>query len=156
MKRYLGILLMGVVLTNCGIKETIPDISLQMPDSTSYFNIARIPKGKPLLLIYYQPYCEACRAEWKDIAANMEKLKDVQFCLITDHPYNDMMAFYKNYNLEQYPNVMVGRDSGHVFMRRYKPNATPYNVFFDKGKRYRGGGTTVLNFHQLDSLINKL
>lgn len=156
MKRYLGFLLTGILLTSCRTRESIPDITLLMPDSASYVNIAKIPKGKTILLMYYHPYCQACRAEWQGIAENINLLKDIQICLITDQPFADMLAFYKNYELKQYDNVMVGRDTGYKFNKLYKPKGVPYNVFFDKKGLFRGGGMMVLNFHQIDSLINKL
>jgi len=140
----------------CSKQQKIPEISLQLPDSTRYFNTTALKKGKVTLMMYYQPYCEACRAEWQDIAAHMDNFKDVQFCLITDHPYIEMMAFYKNYNLKQYDNVIAGRDTGYTFQRLYKPSGTPHNVFFDVDKRYRGGGTAVFTFKQLDSIVKKL
>lgn len=127
----------------------MPAINLLMPDSSSYFNTALLPNGKATLLFYYQLYCEACGAEWQSIAANMDKLRDIQFCLVTDHPNNDMTAFYKHYNLKRYSNVVAGRDTAYAFMRLYKPEATPYHVFCDKGKRYRGGGAMVLIFTSL-------
>lgn len=150
------LILLLLLATGCGRQQKMPEISLQLPDSSLYFNTASLQSGKATVLVYYQPYCPACRAEWQDISSNTAKLNDLQICLITDHSYTEMMAFYKQYNLKQYSNVVAEWDTGYVFSRVYKPSATPYHAFFDKDKRYRGGGVMMLNFKQLDSLLHTL
>jgi hypothetical protein len=48
-----------------------------------------------------------------------------------------MKAFYRHFNLQQYPNITMGRDPGAYFFSYFKASSVPYTAVFDAQKRLK-------------------
>jgi thiol-disulfide isomerase/thioredoxin len=144
MKKIAFFVLTVVVMTGCnqgnavktGMEgKTMPSFALRLADSTSFFNTASIPAGKPSVLFLFSPFCPYCRAEMDGIIDNMQELKDVHFYLLTPWPFHDMKLFYAYYHLEKYPNLTVGVDTSNFFGKYIHAQGVPYTAFYGKDKK---------------------
>lgn len=113
----------------------LPSFSLLLKDSTSYLSTENIPKGKPAVLFYFGPYCSHSRDQMKEILKDIDILKGVNFYLVTIDPFEDMILFYKNYKLQDYPNITVGYDYKGFFSKYFNAHGTPFLAVYGKDKK---------------------
>ncbi|MBS0027559.1 TlpA family protein disulfide reductase [Chitinophaga sp. 22321] len=114
--------------------EPIPSIDILLSDSISYLNVRDIKSSEPVVLFYFGPDCPYCRAEMDEIIKGMNRLKNVQFLLITPYAYSDMKRFYKIFQLEKYSNIRVGIDYKYAFGSYFKTESIPYIVVYNRQK----------------------
>ena len=114
--------------------KPLPSFSLLLSDSTTSLNTLDIPKGQPIVLLYFSPQCPFCRAEIADIIRNITTMKDVRFYLFTNWPFRTFKGFYKHYQLDKYPNIVAGQDSANYFARYFQAAVVPYTAVYSKNK----------------------
>lgn len=140
-KLWILVLLAG--LSGCSSREPrptgkegkmLPIFSLLLSDSTTYFTTVNIAAGKPTVLFYFGARCPYSHAQMEEILAHMDKLEDVNIYMITTSPYNEMMEFYKQYSLDEYPNIVVGRDYADFFAPFYQAPGVPFLAIYRKDK----------------------
>jgi thiol-disulfide isomerase/thioredoxin len=144
--RKVGFFLLAIFLISCLEKASVktglegkplPAFNILLPDSISYFNTASIPAGKPVVLFYFSPVCPYCRAQMTEIVDDMNKLKDMQFYLVSSFPIHEIRHFYEEYKLGQYPNIVIGKDTADFVADYFEAFNVPYTAIFGKDKKLR-------------------
>jgi thiol-disulfide isomerase/thioredoxin len=115
--------------------KSLPDLSILLPDSSTYYNTKTIPKNKPVVLLYFSPNCPFCRAQTEDIVDKIKSLKDIQFVFITDQDFKGMKSFNKEFNLDKYPNVKTGFDTSYFIPKYFGAMAVPYLAIYGKDQK---------------------
>ena len=154
-------LLVGVFLTACKQQEAtkpyvtgmegkpLPEFTIQLLDSVSYLHSKDIPDGKKLIVFYYSPTCPYCRAQMRDMTNNMEKFENEQLYVLTDANLSSIKDFAQYFDLGNYKNVTIGRDTGTVILRKYGLMSVPFTAFFDKNKNLKVAYTGRINSNAL-------
>jgi peroxiredoxin len=106
-----------------------------MVDSVSYFSKDNLKKNKSTLYIVFNPGCEHCQHETKEITANIEKFKNIQIVMATPEPFEKMKAFYEEYKLKSYPSITIGRDEHFTLPSFFSIHNLPYLAFYDKNQK---------------------
>ena len=110
---------------------TIPSFTVfKAPDSTAFTK--EDLKKKETIFMIFSPDCEHCQHETEALLANINKLKNTQIVMITYLPYNEMMAFYKNYKIADYPQITMARDTKFFFPVFFKVRNLPSIFVYDK------------------------
>lgn len=117
--------------------ERIPEFSLLLADSSTYFNTKSLKEGKSLILFFFGPGCPYSRGQMEEIIANAEKLKDIQFILLTTAPFEEMKWFYKQYQLDKYHNMITGVDYTSFFGPYFDAKAVPYFAIYGRDRALR-------------------
>jgi len=142
-------LLISVFITACKQNETnkpyktgmegkpIPEFAIQLLDSVSYLHSKDIPDGKKLIVFYYSPTCPYCRAQMRDMTNNMEKFKDEQLYVLTYANLSSIKNFVSYFDLQNFKNVTIGRDTGGVILQNYGLINVPFTALFDKNKNLK-------------------
>ena len=87
---------------------TIPAFNVLAIDSVTLFNTYNIPKGRPCVLMFFDPDCKHCKATTKQLTEKMDSLKDVDFYMFSArHDMEMIRGFYKKYHLDSYSNIKV-------------------------------------------------
>jgi thiol-disulfide isomerase/thioredoxin len=115
--------------------KPIPEFSLLLTDSTTWLNSRNIPTGKPIVLLYYSPYCPFCKALTQEIIEEMDELKNIQFYFISSFPMSTLKAYSKAYQLAKYPNIITGVDTSSVLHDYFDAPGIPYLAIYDKDKK---------------------
>jgi thiol-disulfide isomerase/thioredoxin len=115
--------------------QPLPSFNLLLSDSATWLNTSRIPPGKPIALFYFSPICPHCRTQTKEIIEDMDRLKDIQFYFITSFPFKAMKKYYKEYNLEKFNNITMGRDTAHFVGDYFETSGVPYMAIYGKNKK---------------------
>lgn len=111
--------------------KTIPTFSLQLPDSSWYFNTS-IPSKKQVCILYFSPDCGHCQLETEEIISKTEKLKNLHIVMITSRPFDEMVAFAEKYKLNHFSNIVIGRDPSKIITRFYDVKFTPFSAIYNK------------------------
>lgn len=115
----------------------VPDFSLFLADSSTYFKTSSLQGGKPAVFFYFGPGCPYCRGQMEELIANGSKLKDIQFVLLTTSPFEEMKWFYKHYQLEKYHNMIIGVDYTNFFGNYFNTNIVPYIAIYDRNRKLK-------------------
>lgn len=86
---------------NLGELESLNLLSLD----SSRFQLTQGQLRQSLLLIVFNPTCDHCQAEAREIKSNIEKLKDVTILMIASVPLKDIHDFSINYGMSELENV---------------------------------------------------
>ncbi len=85
----------------------------------------------------FSPDCEHCQHETEMLLADINKFKDAQIIMVTYLPYNEMMAFYKNYKIASYPEITMARDTKFFFPVFFKITNLPSIFVYDKKGNFK-------------------
>lgn len=117
--------------------EHVPEFSLFLADSSTYFNTTSLHGGKPVIFFYFGPSCPYSRGQMDDFISNARKLKDVQLVLLTTWPFEEMKWFYKHYQLEKYDNMITGVDYTNFFNKYFNASGVPYIAIYDRNRKLK-------------------
>ncbi len=110
---------------------TIPSFKVfTCPDSV-LFTKEDLPKGVPVVIIYFAPDCGHCQYEAKEIVHNMGKLENAFFLWVAFRPMNEITEFGKKYELEKYGNIKLSRDPKYFIPSFFKVEFTPFIAVYD-------------------------
>ncbi len=121
-----------------------------LTDSTTRINTADIPTGKPVILLFFSPYCPFCRAEVTDLVKNIVALRDARLYLFTNYPLKSLKQFSVAYHLEQYTNIVAAQDYNNFLQSHYNPVAVPFTVVFDREKKLKNAFVGRLSAEQIE------
>jgi cytochrome oxidase Cu insertion factor (SCO1/SenC/PrrC family) len=110
----------------------LPPFSMTLA-SGQYFNGNQVAKGKPVLLVYFDPDCDHCHTMMNDYFARPADFKAAEVLMITFKPLNEIRTFAQAYKTHLYPNIKVGTEGSTYFLRNYyKMQNTPFVVLYNK------------------------
>lgn len=119
---------------------TIPSFKLfAVPDSLEFTN-QYLKKNLPVVILFFNPDCDHCQSETKELLAYKDELKHIQILMVSSAPYQEIKNFYAAYNLSSMPNIKVTQDInlklGLIYKVRtypslfvYEPNGTLAKAF---------------------------
>lgn len=130
------VILLALVLYTTALHAQAPQ---QMPDfkllqsNGKFYTAAQLPKGKPVLLIYFAPDCDHCQVLLKDFFARYPSFSKAHTVLATFKPVSEMQMFERNAHTAQYPSLTVGTEGNTFYLRYfYKLQNTPFVAVFNK------------------------
>ncbi len=132
----------------------LPSFNIRLLDSFTVYNTFNIPKGKPVLLVLFDPDCKHCKDLTRVFMEKKDSLADIDMYWMT---LNSSMTltrqFYDDFHFRDLKNLkIIGRDYEFFFIDYFKPQHTPGLVLYDENKKYVkfwDGGTTVTELYEL-------
>ncbi|MEO8884884.1 MAG: hypothetical protein ABI367_02405 [Mucilaginibacter sp.] len=125
---------------------------------------AALRKGKPVMVIYFEPSCTHCEHLMAELKPKMDALKNIQVVMITftqtEYPFLRLIKdFNKKYNLGKYPNFTVGTEytskKDYPVQRYYAIYTTPFVVVYNKSGKVVKSFTTVPAVNDLLVAVKK-
>ncbi|MES2850656.1 MAG: thioredoxin fold domain-containing protein [Bacteroidota bacterium] len=111
--------------------QQIPVFNIHIaPDSIAFTN-DQLQKDKPFVLIFFNPDCDHCQKETKELLAYKEELKEIQIVMVSALPYKMIKDFYAEYNIVSMPNIKMGQDATYALGTKYKPGKFPAIFVYD-------------------------
>jgi thiol-disulfide isomerase/thioredoxin len=109
----------------------IPPIAVNiLPDSARFTNDS-LRKGVPFVLMFFNPDCEHCQKETKELLAYRNELKDIQILMISPASFAEIRDFYQSYGLSSMPNLRMGQDLNYKLGMIYKLRTYPSMFVYD-------------------------
>lgn len=114
--------------------NTFPPIKLLLPDSSTYYTKDDLPKKEAVMLMLFSPGCSHCRVETDSLLKNINKFDDIKIVMATTMPFENMVDFIREFKLNEYPNIVVGRDEQFFIPVYFGVSHLPFLAFYDKKK----------------------
>jgi len=111
---------------------TIPEFKIYKAPDSSAFSRDDLQKKKPVIFMIFSPECEHCQHETEALIADIDKFKNTQIVMVTYLPYDEMIEFYKNYKIANYPEITMARDTKFFFPVFFKIKNLPSIYVYDK------------------------
>lgn len=116
---------------------TIPQFSIYKASDSTVFTRENLQKRKPTVFIIFSPDCEHCQHETESLIANIDKFKDAQIVMVEYLSYEEMVKFYKINKIENYPNIIMGRDAKFYLPMFFKIESLPAIYVYDKKGKFK-------------------
>lgn len=132
----------------------LPDFKLLLPDSATNFYTEQLSSKKTTILISFSPDCDHCKQQTKELTENIKSFKDVQIVMATTYPFEMMKAFYEEYKIASYKNIVMGRDVLYFFPKYFRNHYLPLiTIYSKKGDllHYYDGGLPTAELIKLSS-----
>jgi thioredoxin-related protein len=114
---------------------TLPGFRIGRTDKT-YFSNQNLAKGKPVLLVYFQPDCDDCRNFTKALLKQAADFKHVQIVMVTNTGLSQLISFEKEFKLKSYKNIVVGTEGyTMVLQRALNVQRFPYVIAYNKERK---------------------
>jgi hypothetical protein len=121
----------------------LPAFNILQMDSISYFSKYQLKKNTPTVIIYFNPDCNHCIQETRNLLDSMAYVNQAQFVFASYAPFGEIKKFDSLFKLFTYPNIKIGRDVRYYIPAYFKVRFTPFIAVYDhKGmllKAYAGG-----------------
>jgi hypothetical protein len=117
-----------------GIND-LPSFNILLTDSTTVFSTNKIPFGKPTVFIFFEPDCLHCQHQTKILLKNIKSFENIQICMVTLSPFDQIREFCNVYRLNTYKNISVGKDYQYTFIKIFKPEVVPFIAIYDGNKK---------------------
>jgi len=130
----------------------IPAFTILQTDS-SFINDKKIPNNKPVVIIYFSPECGHCQITADEFSKKMWEMKNIFFVWVSYYPLPEIKEFAKKFNLQQFNNIIIGRDPNYTIPSYFRVKFTPFMAVYNKEHHLiqtYGQGT------EADTLINLL
>lgn len=112
-----------------------PDIKLLLTDSATIFTKADLPIDKTVVLVFFSPDCEHCQHTVKEMIPKMDSLSNLVMVWNGPSylPLDQVKEFYKHYHLENYSNIIMGKEMSYFMPLHYRIEITPYAAVYKNG-----------------------
>jgi cytochrome oxidase Cu insertion factor (SCO1/SenC/PrrC family) len=137
------ILILHLVLSGCSGKKDetttaaapvvneYPDLILTL---TSGKKISTKTLKGDNIIILFQPDCDHCQHEAVEIEQRLEEFKDYTLYFISSSPLEQIVAFAKNFKLNDKDNVKFALTTNEGVLTYYGPVPTPSIYLYSEGK----------------------
>lgn len=139
---------------------TLPAFRIGRTDRT-YFSNQGLDKGKPVLLVYFQPDCDDCRNFTKALLKQAVDFKHVQVIMVTNTSLSQLTVFEKEFKLKSYKNIAAGTEGYTIVLQRaLNVQSFPYMVAYNREhklvKIFSGSKDPGLLLNQIKMTFNGL
>ncbi len=137
MKRKLfPLLIIFISATLCipgqALSQAIPPFKMTLSNNR-IFSATELPKGKPTILIYFDPECEHCQKLMTEFFKKINEFKKAEIVMVTYKPVNEVAAFEKMHSTKKYNNIIVGTEGLAFYLRDYYGlMVMPFTALYDK------------------------
>ncbi len=101
-----------------------------VPDSTAFTN-ENINKNHPFVFMFFNPDCDHCQNETKELLAYKEELKGIEILMVSSVSYPEIKKFYEEYGLSSMHNIKLGQDVNYRLGSIYKLRTYPSIFVYD-------------------------
>lgn len=116
---------------NKKIIEKLPAFSYHTMDGQPFTN-NNLKQNSKLMIVYFNPLCEVCQKEMKDIMADIDYFKNIQLVLISPNSKEEIMQFINTYELNKYNQITILHDMNDVFYKEFHAIGYPSLYLYDE------------------------
>lgn len=124
----------------------MPDFKILLTDGKTNFFTENLSTKKNTIIINFSPECDHCRLQTEELLKHIDAFKNTQIVMATSLPFEKMKAFYDEFHIAKYKNIIMGQDILFFFSRYYKNHYLPGIAVYNKKRAlldfYDGGAKT--------------
>ena len=110
--------------------DSLPDFTFYTIKDSLPFTPHQLKKGLPVLFISFNTECDHCQKEVEAIKSYIDYFSGIQIIMVSRQKRSDIMAFYKKYEIKEYPIIMLQDPNNllhKIFDFEYIPMLRQYN-----------------------------
>ncbi len=134
--------------------KAMPYFAMRLIDSSMTYR-SRFPKKMPVLLVYFNPDCDHCKDEAKQLMEHKDDFKKLYMVFISTASLPSIKTFADTFDI-QGKNIIIGRDEAYKLPPFYSIRFAPFVVLYNKEKNienvYEGG----ISWQKLKEVLAKL
>ena len=116
---------------------TVPQFTIYKAADSTAFTRDSLQKKTSTVFIIFSPECEHCQRETDSLIKHIDLFKNAQIVMTTYLAYEEMVKFYKDYKIANYPNIIMGRDAKFFFPVFFKIQSLPAIYIYDKKGKFK-------------------
>jgi len=121
---------------------TIPSIEVHIVPDSAIFTNDNIVKGSSFVLMFFNPDCDHCQTETKEILDHKDQFQATQILMVSALPYTQIKFFYDSFKLSSMPSIKMGQDInsrlGSIYHLKIFPSVFVYDKKGDLAKAFVG------------------
>ena len=114
----------------------IPPFSITKVPDSSNFTQNQLKKKKPTVIFFFNPDCDHCHQETKNLIAKIDQLKNVQILMISILDFNAIKKFHADYKIANYPNITMARETTYNLPGFFSIHSIPDVYVYDKNGKF--------------------
>jgi peroxiredoxin len=114
-------------------KQSIPEFHYETLSGKDFGN-ENLKRDNRLMIVYFNPVCEICHREIKDILDNINYFQDIEILMISPAPKEEVVKFGKRFKLNNYHQITLLFDKYDVFYKQFGAVGYPTLYMYDKNK----------------------
>lgn len=114
----------------------VPAFQLINLADSSQFTKDSLAKNKATVFIIFNPFCDHCKHETEELTANIHLFKEAQVIMASPIDYAYLKKFYADYNIANYPTIIMGRDPGNFLGTFFNVQSIPSVYVYDKKGKF--------------------
>ena len=115
--------------------KSLPHFTLLNLDST-LFTEADLQKNKYTIIMLFNPECEHCQNQFKQLVSMPEVAASAQVILSATETMDKIKRFNTRFGVANYPFVHIARDHKFTFSPIFQPKTIPVLVFYDRHNQF--------------------
>jgi len=135
--------------------QPLPDFSFFSPTDSTRLNVLNGRGGRPIVVLYFDPFCPFCMNQIKDLIDSYDKLEGIDFLFISPSQPDQVMKTYNEYNLKAYSNIRLGIDDQLTFLKHFSISKFPTMMLYDGNRRLIGVFEGVVSHGQILSYFKQ-
>ena len=132
---------------------TIPLFTLAKASDSTSFTRDDLKKKVSTIFFIFSPDCNHCQYETGEIIKNIKKFKNAQIVMITYFPWEQMMPYYRQFKIANYPQITMARDNNYFFPIFYNVKNFPSTFIYDNKGNFRKGFDGAV---KIQDILNEL
>ena len=117
--------------------KRLPEFTIYNASDSSAFSNTNLKKNVNTVFIIFNPDCEFCQHETRDLLNNIGRFKNTQIIMISFMSYESIKKFYNEYKIASYPIITMGRDDKYFSLKFFKIKIIPSTIVYDKNGNFK-------------------
>lgn len=114
----------------------VPVFSIMTVPDSSRFTNENLQKKRPVIIMLFSPDCGHCQLAVKDLKEHIALFKKAQIIMVSSLDFDEINRFYKEYNIAEDSNIVMGRDAAYLLGTFYKLHHYPSMFVYNKKKKF--------------------
>ena len=115
---------------------TLPEFRLLQADGQTWLTRSDLAKGKPVMIMLFNPDCDHCQRQTWAILQGIDRLGDLQIVMATYRSIKMIGQFNELYELHRFPSIRTGRDEAYRLIPYFQTGGLPLTAVYGADWRY--------------------
>jgi peroxiredoxin len=133
--------------------EKLPTFTYQTLNGNK-FSEKDLKTNQKLMIVYFNPLCEVCQKEVKEIVTNIEYFKDIQIVMVSPNKKEEIDEFANGFKLSNYPQITILHDIDDQFYKQFHAIGYPALYMYDENKVLLDHFDSHANIREIKNAFN--
>lgn len=133
--------------------EKLPEFTYNTLDGKP-FSSNNLKANTKLMIVYFNPLCDLCQEETKEILSNINYFDNIQILMISPNPLEEVKRFVNLYQLQQFKQIIVLHDKQDEFYKKFNAIGYPSLYLYDENKQLITAFESQTSMEEIETAFN--